>query len=155
MIVFFLMTRISVKLMNQMARNVTINQYPQIKVENKMILALGMTRRFWMSQVMNMRLQKHRWTKKHAHLTRGHWRQIRSLSKQFLVDLFQEMMQLVFSRKSSVCNKKIWQPCLLFKSWASWPRNWLTVDIVQFLIWRTSTLWKWVISQSQRKLNCS
>ena len=45
-IVFFLMTRISVKLMNQMARNVTINQYPQIKVENKMILVLGMTRRF-------------------------------------------------------------------------------------------------------------
>ena len=103
---FFLMTRISVKLKNQMARNVTINQYPQIKVENKMILVPGMTRTFWMIQVMNMRLQKHRWTKKHAHLTGGHWRQIRSLSKQCLVDLFQEMMQLVFSRKSSVCNKK-------------------------------------------------
>lgn len=106
MIVFFLMTRISVNLMNEMIRNVTINQYPQIKVENKIILVLGMTRAFWMIQAMNMRLQKHRWTKKHAHLTRGHWWQIRSLSKQFLVDLFQEIMQLVFSRKSSVCNKK-------------------------------------------------
>ena len=106
MIVFFLMTRIPVNLMSEMIRNVTINQYPQIKVENKMILVPGMTRTFWMIQVMNMRLQKHRWTKKHAHLTGGHWRQIRSLSKQCLVDLFQEMMQLVFSRKSSVCNKK-------------------------------------------------
>lgn len=155
MIVFFLMTRISVNLMNEMMRNVTINQYPQIKVENKMILVLGMTWRCWMIQVMNMRLQKHRWTKKYAHLTNGHWRQIRSLSKQFLVYLFQALMQMVFSRKSSVCNKKIWQLCLLFKSWASWLRNWLTGDIVQFLIWRTSTVWKWVISQSQRKLNYS
>ena len=153
MIVFFLRTRIPVNLMNKMIRNVTLNQYPQIKVENKMILVPGMTQRFWMIQVMNRRLQKHRWTKKHAHLTGGHWRQIRSLSKQCLVDLFQEMMQLVFSRKSSGCNKKNWQPCLLFKSSASWPRNWLTVNIVQFLIRKTSTPWKWVISWSQRKLN--